>query len=155
MTQPRGDDLPEPVGDLRLELWTNKGDRGLVFGEGEELKLYMRVNRSAYVRLIYVLANGAKVPLEQAYFLDKGKVNRAVEYVDSFEVTGPFGVEQIFGVAFEEKPRDLPTRPKKFGGETYDVVVEAATMVRHRGLKKKKKKAQIAEAMLTITTTPR
>ena len=64
----------------------------------------MRVNRPAYVRLVYILANGSKVVLEQAYFIDASKVNQAVEYPDKFEVSAPFGVERLYAVAFTETP---------------------------------------------------
>lgn len=145
----------EVSGDLRVELWTNRGDRGLVLHEGDELKLYMRVNQPAYVRLVYLLANRTKVMLEQAYYIDASKVNRAVEYPDSFVVSPPFGIEQVYAVAFTEKPAPLPTVERLVDGETYEVVGESATLVRHRGLKKAAKKNQTSEAVLSITTTPR
>ncbi|CAN0576100.1 unnamed protein product, partial [Laminaria digitata] len=141
-------------GSLRVEVWTSKGDRNLVFTEGEELKIYMRVNQPAWVRLFYLLANKAKVPLEQAYFIDASKVNRAVEYPDAFEVSPPFGVEQIFAVAFTEKPQPVATKSVRIAQEPYEVVDDQG-LVRHRGLRRKKKTAQVAEARVTVTTTPR
>lgn len=145
----------EVSGKLRVEVWTNKGDRGLIFQEGEELKIYMRVNQPAYVRLVYLLANKAKVPLEQAYFIDASKVNKAVEYPDVFEVAPPFGIEQIFAVAFTEKPKPLPTVTQVVDGEEYKVVTETETLVRHRGLKRKKKGLQTSEAVVSVTTMGR
>lgn len=142
-------------GDLQVEVWTNKGDRNLVFSEVEELKIFLRVNQPAYVRLVYLLTSGAKVPLEQAYFIDSTKVNRAVEYPDAFEVSPPFGIEQIYAVAFTEKPIDLPTVTQVFDGEEYDVVTTEQVLIKHRGLKKKQKKAQSAETVLSLTTMPR
>ena len=147
----------EVSGGLRLELWTHKGDRSLVFSGGEEVRLYLRVNRPAYVRLIYLLANGLRVPLEQAYFIDASKVNHAVEYPEAFEVSPPFGVERIIAVAFTEKPAPLPTRAHQVDGERYEVVADDLdqVMTRARGLKKKASGPQVAEAALTLTTTPR
>ncbi len=141
-------------GSLRVEIWTNKGDRNLVYAEGEEMKIYLRVNQPAWVRLFYLLANKAKVPLEQGYFIDASKVNRAIEYPDTFEVSPPFGVEQIFAVAYTVKPRPINTKSIQVGGEAYEVVDDKA-LVRHRGLRRKKKGAQVSEARLTLTTTPR
>lgn len=46
--------------------------------------------------------------LEQSYFLDASKVNRAVAYPDVFVVSSPFGVERLYAVAFTEKPAPLP-----------------------------------------------
>ena len=71
-------------GDLRIDLWTNKGNRDLVFTQGEEMQLYLRVNQPAWVRLVYILSSGDHVPMEQAYYIDSEKVNFKVEYPDSF-----------------------------------------------------------------------
>jgi hypothetical protein len=141
------------AGGLRLEAWTNKGRTGLVFAKKEEVAIFLRVNQPAYVRLVYLLATGRKVMLEQAYFIDSTKVNRAVEYPSRFEVSAPFGVEQLFAVAFTEKPEPLPTAKETVDGEEYEVVAEGlGGMVKHRGLVKKKAAAQSAEAALALTT---
>jgi hypothetical protein len=141
-------------GDLRLELWTNKGRSNLVFTEQEEMSLHLRVNRPAYVRLIYMLADGKKVVLEQAYFIDASKVNQAVEYPDKFEVSAPFGVERIYAVAFTEKPEPVPVKHQVVDGQEYDLVAESTEgLVKHRGLKKKAAALQTAEATVAVTTT--
>ncbi len=144
-------------GDLKVEVWANKGDRNLVYSEGEELKLFLRVNRPSYIRLIYLLASGHQVPLEQAFFIDASKVNKAVEYPEAFEVSRPFGVEQLHVTAFTEKPALVPTKKVDISGETYEVLAESLAEVvgRTRGLKKKSGAAQQAEAALAITTLPR
>lgn len=147
----------EVSGQLRVELWTNKGRSNLVYKEREELKLFMRVNRPAYVRLVYVLAkqhNGEqiKVPLSQSYYIDATKVNLAIEYPDAFEVSAPFGVEHVQAVAFTDKPDPLPTKKMNIDGEDYEVV-GTADMVKHRGVKVKKAEAQTAEALISLTTT--
>lgn len=141
-------------GSLKLEAWTNKGERNLVFDEGDEVKLFLRVNRPAYVRLIYLLANGLRVPLEQKYFIDASKVNRAVEYPDAFVVTPPFGVEHIYATAFTVEPAPLPTKKTMVGGEEYEVIADelSSVVVKTRGLKKKDVAAETAEATFTLTT---
>ena len=145
----------EVSGNLRVELWTNKGDRHLVFNQGEEVKLVMRVNKPAYVRIVYLLAGGAKVPIDQAYFIDASKVNMAVEYPDTFTVSPPFGIEQIYAVAFTRKPEPLPTVKRVVDGEEYDVVAEVDTLVRHRGIKRKEAAAETSESTVSLTTMPR
>jgi hypothetical protein len=105
--------------------------------------------------MVYLLATGKKVLLEQGYFLDAGKVNQAVEYPDKFEVSAPFGVEQLFAVAFTEKPEPLATAKETVDGQEYELVADGmAAMIKHRGLTKKKAGAQTAEATLALTTTP-
>ena len=145
-------------GSLRVEVWTHKGKRGLVFEEGEEMRLFLRVNQPAYVRLVYILNSGHKVPLEQSYYIDATKVNMAVEYPDTFEVIGPFGIEQLHATAFTQRPEHLKTKTVPIGGEPYEVVAGtgAAPLVQHRGLRRKKKtKVEIGEASLVVTTVAR
>lgn len=141
-------------GKLRVEVWTNKGDRNLVFAPGEKVVIFLRVNRPAYVQLVYLLANGAKVPLEHAYYLDASKVNRAVEYPASFRVAPPFGAEQLFAIAHTEKPPPLPVVKRAFDGQEYEVVADTGVLVRHRGLVRADDGPEVAEGSVALTTTP-
>jgi hypothetical protein len=142
-------------GELQVEVFTNKGRGGVLYTDTEELKVFMRVNRSAWIRLIYVLTNGAKVPLDQGYFIDGSKVNRIVEYPDSFTIQPPFGVEMLHATAFTEKPPELATRNVKIAGHDYEVIADGlAAVTRTRGLARKQKMA-IAEDIVTVTTTPK
>jgi hypothetical protein len=139
-------------GDLRLELRTNKGDRGLVFDEGEDLTLYVRVNRPAWIRLIYVLTNGELVPIDQAWYIDDSMVNQLVEYPASFEVVPPFGVEMVHAMAYTDKPPTMMTRPTRIEGQDYQVVADGTDqVVRQRGIARKEKK-QVAEQTIQLTT---
>jgi len=142
-------------GDLNLDFWTNKGDRNLIFRQGEEMRLYVRVNTPSYVRFIYHLANGMRTPLYKSYYIDESKVNKTVELPDAFECAAPFGVEklQIF-VSTEELPR-LDTKYIEIEGETYEILAEDLPkfLANSRGfLKKKPEQARTAERVLTITT---
>ncbi len=141
-------------GDLRLEVWTDRGRGGVLYSEHEELKLYMRVNQTAWIRLIYVLQNGAKVPIDHGYYIDATKVNQMVEYPDSFEVVPPFGIEMIHATAFTERPPRLRTDMREIAGVHYEVVSDGlGSVIRTRGLARKQKKA-LAEDFVTVTTTP-
>ena len=139
-------------GDLRVEMRTNKGDRGIVFDEGEELAIYVRVNQPAWVRLIYVLTSGDHVPITQEWYLDESKVNQLVEFPAAFEVVAPFGVEMIHAMASTQKPPKLVTRQTVIDGEPYVVIPDGADqVVRTRGLARKKRE-QVAERTLKLTT---
>ena len=147
-------------GDLTLDLTTSHGRSNLLLAEKQEYKLMMRVNKPCYVRLVYLLANGMRVPLEQAFYLDASKRNLWVEYPNAFEVAPPFGVERFQAVAFTDKPEPLPTRKEVVAGQDYDVVADAApaSLIGHRGVKfasSSSKKKEVAEAVITMTTTPR
>ena len=145
------------TGNLHLEVTTNKGRTGLLFAESDQYKLLLRVNKPAYVRLVYMLANGMRVPIEQAYFIDASKVNQLVEYPNDFEVAPPFGVERFQAVAFTERPRPLATKKVTLAGQEYEVIADNApeALIKYRGIKLAKAKAETAEAVLTVTTTPR
>lgn len=142
-------------GKLRVEIWADKGRRGVVYTESEDIRIFIRVNAPAYVRLIYVLESGVQVPIDQAYYIDGSKVNMAVEYPDSFEVVPPFGIEHIHATAFTNRPAPLPIAKRVIDGIHYEVVSQGlSTVVRHRGIKRKKKD-EVAESLLSISTLPR
>ncbi|MEE8166517.1 MAG: hypothetical protein V3T64_13180, partial [Myxococcota bacterium] len=142
-------------GDLRIEVRTNKGGEGLVFDEGEDLRLYVRVNTPAWVRLIYILSNGDHVPISDAWRIAADQVNQLIEHPESFEIVPPFGVEMIHAIAHTEKPPRLVTRPTRVAGQHYDVIDGGADqIVRTRGIARKMKK-QVAEQTLHLTTMQR
>ena len=142
-------------GKLKLEVWTDKGRGGVLYTENEELKLFLRVNQPAWIRLLYVLHNGAKVPIDQGYYIDSSKVNRVVEYPGSFEVIAPFGIELLHATAFTEEPTRLATRTQEIAGVEYEVLSDGLeAVVRTRGLARKNR-SEIAEDVVTVTTTPR
>jgi len=141
-------------GDLRIELRTNKGIDGLVFDQGEDLRLYVRVNTPAWVRLIYILSNGDHVPITDAWWIGADQVNQLIEHPESFEIVPPFGVEMIHAIAHTEKPPMLVTRPTRVAGQDYDIIDGGADqIVRTRGFARKMKK-QVAEQTLHLTTMP-
>jgi len=139
-------------GDLRVEVRTDKGIQGIVYDEGEELSLYVRVNQPAWVQLIYVLTSGHHVPITQEWYVDESKANQLVEYPTSFEIVAPFGVEMIHVMASTEKPPKFVTESTVIDGEDYEIIRDGANqVVRTRGLARKKKK-QVAEQTLQLTT---
>jgi hypothetical protein len=146
-------------GDLHFDIVTNLpgGRRDILLVDKQQFKLMMRVNKKAFVRLVYLLANGMRVLLEQAYYLDDSKRNVWVEYPSRFEVIAPFGVERFQAVAFTERPEPLLTKKVMLAGEEYNVVADDApqALVKHRGLRLKKSAPEMSEAVLTMTTTPK
>ena len=141
-------------GGLKVELFTNKQAAGTsqIFVAKEELKLFVRVNKACWVRLVYLLQNGRKAPIAQAWFIDEGKINQLVEYPDSFEIAPPYGAEHIQAAAFTEKPEALPTHKETLDGTEYEVVADDTTaLVKHRGFTRKSK-AETADTFVTITS---
>lgn len=141
-------------GDLKIKVWTDRGYRSVVYSENEELRLYLRVNRPAWVRLLYTLANGEVILLEDDYFLDSPNVNVDFEYPTRFEIAPPFGIETIHAMAFTKEPPALPTATRKVDGVTYKAVPDGVTsVIKARGLVKRKRGQTVAEDFVTITTT--
>lgn len=142
-------------GALSVEVFTNKGRGGVLFTKNEELKILLRVNQPAWIRLIYVLTNGAKVPLDQGYYMGANMVNRVVEYPDTFVVQEPFGIEMLHATAFTQEPPQLATHHVEIAGHEYEVLADGLNaIVRTRGLARKEKQ-ELAEDIVTVTTTPR
>ncbi len=142
-------------GKLSLEAWTSKGNRNLIFKEDEEITLSIRVNKPCYLQIIYHLADGARILLENDLYVDVSKVNHVYTLPDTFYIAPPFGVERLQIFARTEKFDFVKVSTVSFEGEFYEnVLVEDIRehTVALRGLKKKKTGPQIAEKTLTITT---
>lgn len=139
---------------LQVDVWTNKGNDNLLFTNGEDMMVYIRVNRPAHVRLLYILADGQYTLLYDDLYIDQSKVNHAVEVPEVFECASPFGAEMLIVVARVKKFEPLKTVEKN--GYFFLKVAnarDAAAQV--RGMKKKKKKddeIRQTEAKIVITT---
>lgn len=96
-------------GQLNLEVWSDRGNENLLYTEGEVMKVYVRVNRECYIRLLYILADGRWTLLYDNYFIDKSKVNQVVEIPTEFECSPPFGAEMLVVIARTDKFSKLNT----------------------------------------------
>jgi len=145
-------------GDLKIEVWTNKGDRNLIFRANEEMKIFVRMNAPGYIRIIYHLANGARAPLYTNFYINEAKVNKPVPMPDTFVCSPPFGVERLQVFASTKEFSELPVKTVMIAGEEYEVLAEdiKTHLGKTRGmLRKKSKKRKTAERVLTITTVER
>ncbi len=148
-------------GQLKVNLWTNKGNENLIFTEGEDVKIYVRVNRPSYIRLLYILSDGQRALLYDNYYLDQSKVNRVVEIPEEFECARPFGVEMMVVIARTEKFEPLET-VEIDGFEFLKADSPKAAAVQMRAIRRKKPKPsdaqtgdtsiQQAESKIVITT---
>lgn len=143
------------TGDLRLELWTSKGRKGVVFTENDEYRIFLRANRPVWVRIVYVLKNGTQVAIDGAFRIDGPLVGSLVEYPKLFGVVPPFGVEHFHATAFRERPPELRTRREEIDGISYDVVVDGMREITRRRGDRLRDNAEIAESFVAVTTTPK
>ena len=138
---------------LTVETWTNRGDQNLLYTEGETMTVYVRVNREAHVRLLYILADSRRTLLYDDYYIDRSKVNQIVEIPQEFECAEPFGAELLVAAARTDPFPKIETYEKDgyifLAAQTAEKAAEDT-----RGFKKKQKppEVQYSEARLVITT---
>lgn len=89
-------------GSLMVETWTNKGSGPLLYTEDETMTVFARVNQPAYLRLLYILADGRYTLLQDNTSIDASRINTDVE-IGNFRCTPPFGIELLV-VAARTKP---------------------------------------------------
>ena len=89
-------------GSLTVETWTDKGSGPLLYTEDETMTVFARVNQPAYLRLLYILADGRYTLLHDNYAIDASQTNTDVE-IDEFVCKPPFGIELLV-VAARTKP---------------------------------------------------
>ena len=140
-------------GGLKIEMWTDKGAEHLLYTEAETMKVFVRVNREAHIRLLYILADGRRTLLYDNYYIDQSKANRVVEIPQEFECAPPFGAELLVVVArTEEFP---PIQTYESDGYHFLSAKDAGQAARDfRGMKKKQKRPDLqqSEAQLVLTT---
>ncbi len=91
-----------PVGGLEVEVWTDRG-RSPEYYIDETMTVFGRVNRPAYLRLLYILADDRKYTLLQDnYYIDSSRVDSDVE-IGTFVCAPPFGAEILVVGARTEK----------------------------------------------------
>ena len=141
----------EFVSGLQIEIWTNKGSEHLLYTEGENMKVFVRVNRAANLRLLYILADGRRTLLYDNYYIDQSKVNRVVEIPNEFECAPPFGAELLVVAAQTEA--FPPIQTYESDGYHFLSAKDAGQAARDfRGMKKKQPNVQQSEARLVLTT---
>lgn len=151
---------------FHAEINTNRGKTDLLFTDGEEVKIFVRMNNPGY---FYIVAHNTTNNSSYLMELNESEGRRKfVQYVNAdqanrwislgaFEVGAPYGVENLQLIASNMDVVDqLPSNKYEKETELYmlnDNVVEKA-VIKTRGLKKKstKKKTLTSEATLTLTT---
>lgn len=141
-------------GGMRLEVWTSKGDDAPVFTKGEQVQVFARVDRPAYLRMVYHMADGRRALLVDNLFIDEAKVNQVYQLPDEFIVDAPFGAETLQANASTRPFPKLGTRME----DGYPILAEdlGASLAKTRGLKKAAPaEERKAEARVVVTTVER
>ena len=148
---------------FQLEVWTDRGQDALLYGQGELMKIYLRSNRPCYVRLIYILADGQKTLLLDNLPINAESVNRSLSVNElkdlDFECAAPFGAEMLVAVGRTDQFDPLKTVEKDgYYFLSVSQPEEVAYLSRDvRGFKRRQRddaSIQQTESKLMITTVP-
>jgi len=136
-----------PQEALSINCKTDKGDKNLIYKEGETMRLYVKVNRPCHLRVFYRLADGQIILFENDRQISNSEVERFIEIGDGFEASPPFGDEQLY--AFVQNSPFKALQTKEDTG--YNFVTEGLpeTLMKTKAFKKKE---IFAETTLQIVT---
>lgn len=146
---PRKDPPLATPAKLELAAKTNKGNTNLTFTTGELFRLYFQVNQPCQLRIIYKLADDRLILLENDRPVNATEIDRWVELGDGYEVSPPYGKEQLY--IFAQRSDFPPLQTETIEG--YQVITEGLpeALKKSRGLKKRQ---YFVEARLDILTQP-
>jgi len=143
-------------GDLKIEFWTNKGNNNLIFQENEKVTLFVQSNQPCYIRCIYHLANGQRIPLYKNYYLSEELINQPISLPELI-CAPPFGIEKFQLFASTVKFPLLNTQIKIIDGIEYETLLEELQpfLNETRGMiRKKTSDVFTAERILVVSTIP-
>jgi len=151
--------------DLKVSLNSNRGSENLLFREGNDVELFVKLNKMGYIYIVgYTQTKNGKM----SYLLELsegGGDSKFIKFINAddasrwislgeFTVEPPFGVESLQVIASNQKITTLPS--VKYDNESeYHIISKDIKKALNltRGLKKKKsKKVEMSEAVMSFTT---
>ena len=126
-------EIPRTSEELKVEVWTHEGRGPLRYVQDEKVKIFVRVNQPAYVRLLYTLADRKRTLLKDNFHIDAAQVNSTVE-IGEFLCAAPFGPELLVVAARTEEFPSIKTHEENGYFYIIDTDPESAAW-RFRGLK--------------------
>ncbi|MEA2099217.1 MAG: DUF4384 domain-containing protein [Campylobacterota bacterium] len=154
--------------DLKVSLNSNRGSENLLFREGEDVELFVKLNKMGYIYIVgYTQTKDGTISylLELSEgsgdykflkFINQDDASRWIS-LGEFTIEPPFGIESLQVIASNSKISTLPSVKYDKDSGYYEIsknIKKALSTT--RGLKKKKsKKAQMSEAVMSFTTMKR
>jgi len=150
---------------LKVSLKSNHGSEDLLFESGEEVELFVKLNKMGYIYIVaytqtsdgrfsYLLElNEADSDAKFKMFINADDANRWIS-LGSFMVEAPFGVESLQIIASNKKIKKLPYTKYDEDSGYYIISTDIKkALTTTRGLKRKKsKKVEMSEDILSFTT---
>jgi hypothetical protein len=150
---------------LKVQLNSSKGSENLLFREGEDVELFVKLNKKGYFYIVgYTQTKDGKfsylLELQEGSggskfikFVNADDASRWIS-LGEFSVEKPFGVESLQVIASNKKITSLPLA--KYDQKSGYYVISnniKQTLIKTRGLKKKhSKKAEFSEDVMSFTT---
>ncbi len=140
---------------LKIELQTDKmSDGPVVYYFGEEPKIFVRSNKTCFIRLIYIFADETKILLVDNYPIATDQANSWRQIPFDGVICEPSGVEQLIIQASTEKLPTVNYRRVNLGDDTYMDIIESdisSQIAKTRGFKLKNPKKEITEKVVQWT----
>ena len=151
--------------DIKVHLNSNRGNQNLLFRDGDEVELFVKLNKMGY---FYIVGYTQTSEGRFSYLLELQEgdgMSKFVKFVNAddasrwislgeFSVGAPFGVESIQVIASNKKITSLPHAMYDENSGYYVISKDIQKALYHtRGLKKKyNKKAEFSEDVMSFVT---
>lgn len=132
---------------LDITITTNKGSKP-VFKENDKVVIKYKLNKPAYVRVIYLMADSSAVLLAENLYVDAKNINTYIQTPYNFVCAEPFGIEKLVAYA-QAMPFEKLNTKIEYGYEFITQSIYSAYQASEKGLKKE---IEFAKKELTITT---
>jgi hypothetical protein len=140
---------------LKVDIQTDKmSDGPVIYYYDEEPKILVRTNKSCFVRLMYIFADGTKILLVDNYPIATDQANQWIQIPFDGVICEPSGVEQLILQASTEKQPVVNYKRKNMGDGTYIDIIEvdiSSQIALTRGIKIKNPKKEITEKVYQWT----
>ena len=126
----------------------------VIYYFGEKPKIFVRSNKTCFIRLIYIFADETKVLLVDNYPIATDQANSWIQIPFDGVICEPSGVEQLILQASTEKLPAVNYRRVNLGDDTYMDIIESdisSQIAKTRGIKLKNPKKEITEKVVQWT----
>jgi hypothetical protein len=135
-------------GNLVVSMWTNKGNKNLVFKNGERMQITVKANKSCYIRIVDYTSTGDNFLLLDNMKITDEMINKNYTLPKIFECGEPFGAEvlQIFA---QSEPFG-PLQTKIVSG--FNLITDDIAAINKTGRRAFKEVPEHAELKINLTS---
>ncbi len=134
---------------LTADLWTNKGMENVSYIDGEVMQIFYQTNKPAYVRLIYVTADGQRILMVDNQYIDMSMAGKPLTVPTELSCAQPFGSERIILMVSTAQFDNIPY---VIQGGVKVITIDPNTAIAARGFKQE---IEHLEKNIPVTTVSR